>query len=331
MKKNLIKFNIALSVACSIISCDANKRSQNEAKSIPESELAIVYNVLIENENNNYEIFSMNMDGSEKQNITNLPGVEWTYISFQNKVLFISDKDTSYRFYRLYETNYKGDNPRKISDLRLADSWMSTRKNGKEIIVRPIQKIDSAFYIIDLEGNILSRIATGLPYSSDPLFVNDGNQIVFRGGLTKSKLVDGFNEEIYIIDIDGKNIKQLTHYPKNDTTASRYDYHAGMPKLNPTENFISFQSMQNGKYSLFAVSLDGQKQWKLTENNENEGWHDWSPDGKWLVIETFNDSQTQFHISLMNWDTKEMKILTDTSFRFQQCPNFVMKKSYSIN
>jgi TolB protein len=47
--------------------------------------------------------------------------------------------------------------------------------------------------------------------------------------------------------------------------------------------------MQNGKYSLYSVSLDGQKQWKLTNNPQNEGWHSWSPDGKWLAIELFDN------------------------------------------
>jgi len=56
------------------------------------------------------------------------------------------------------------------------------------------------------------------------------------------------------------------------------------------------------------VTLDDGKQWKLTERPEEEEWHDWSPDGKWLAVEVFDHDQTQFHIGLMNWETKEMKI-----------------------
>jgi TolB protein len=202
---------------------------------------------------------------------------------------------------------------------------MSSRKNGREFIIKP--KLDSLFYIIDLNGNIINKVETGFPYSGDPLFVNEGKQIVFRGGLTKSKLIDGFNEELYIIDEDGKNLMQLTHYPKKDTTAGKFGYKAGTPKLHPAENYITYQSKQNGKYSLYAVSLDGHKQWKLTDNKENEGWHDWSPDGKWLAIELFDSDQTQFHIGLMNWETKEMKVLTDFTYQYQQSPNFVLKKA----
>jgi TolB protein len=316
------KFSLILLIAIFFASCNDTKNKNTDShKGV--NEYAIIYNVLVNDSTDNYDVFKIDMDGSNKKNITNLPGVEWSYISEKDEVLFISDKDTCHRCFRLYQSNFKGENLKKISDILLSDSWMSSRNNGKELIIKP--KADSTFNIIDFKGNILSRVETGLPYSSDPLFVNDGKQIVFRGGKTKSKLLEGFNEELYLIDENGKNRKQLTTYPENDTTAGKFGYKAGTPKLHPTEKYITYQSKQNGKYSLYAVSLDGQKQWKLTDNRENEGWHDWSPDGKWLAIELFDDDQTQFNIGLMNWETKEMKILTDSTYRYQQCPNFVIK------
>lgn len=293
---------------------------------INEPEYAIAYNVLTDAANNNYEVYTMNLDGSNKKNITNLPGVEWTYHSYKDQLYFISDKDFCFRCFRLFKTDHKGEHIEKVSNLVLSDSWMSSRNDGSELIVKPSSKIDSVFYIIDLKGEVIQKLSSGLPYASDPLFVNDGQRVVFRGGLTTSKIVDGFDEELYIIDVDGSNRKQLTHYPANDTTAGKFNYRAGAPKLHPVENFVSYQSFQNGKYSLYAVSLDGQKHWKLTENTQNEGWHDWSPNGKWLAIEIFDNDQTQFHIGLMNWETKEMKVLTDSTFQYQQSPNFVIKK-----
>lgn len=306
-----------------LASCQEAKRS-SQLSTTSLDEYAIVYNVLVNDSTDNYEVFTMNMDGSQQKNITNLKGVEWSYYSFKDKVYFISDKDSCQRCaYYLYETNSKGDHPQKVSTIPLADSWMSGRNEGNELIIKP--KSDSVFYIIDLEGKVLSKLNTDFPYSGDPLFVNGGKQVVFRGGQTKSKLIKGFNEELYIIDEDGKNKKQLTQYPTMDTTAGKFGYKAGTPKLHPTENYITYQSKQNGKYSLYAVSLDGQKHWKLTENKENEGWHDWSPDGKWLAIELFDNDQTQFHIGLMNWETQELKILTDSTYQYQQSPSFVIK------
>ena len=317
-------FLIGLLIGVLLCSCSGNdNRAGSNVNSGPD--YSIIYNVLLNDTTDNYEVFSMNPDGSEKKNITRLPGVEWSYHSFNNKVFFISDKDTCHRCYFLYSSDFEGNRITKISGFQLSDSWMSTRNNGKEIIVKPHSQIDSVFYILNMDGSLLQKLEYGFPFASDPLFVNDGKQVVFRAGQTKSKLIDGFNEELFIINEDGTNCIQLTHYPVNDTTADKFAYKAGPPKLHPTQNFVSYQSKQNGKYSLYAVSLDGTKQWKLTTNSENEGWHDWSPDGKWLAIELFDNDQTQFHIGLMNWETKKMEILTDTTYKYQQSPNFVLK------
>lgn len=321
IKKMKIQNFLFLLLPAAFAACGSQPQNRSMAGN-PEYRLA--YNVLADPETDDYEVFTMKMDGSEKKNITNHPGVEWTYYAYRDKVLFISGRDSCGRCcYLLHEMDIKGENVRKVSDICLADSWMSSRKNGAELIVTPHRSVDSFFYIIDLQGRMLDKLYTGLPYSGDPLFVNGGRQVVFRGGLTKSKLVEGFNEELYIINTDGTGRRQLTHYPEGDTTAGKFGYHAGAPRQHPTERFISYQSKQGGKYSLYAVSLDGKKHWKLTDNPQNEGWHAWSPDGRWLAIELFDDEQTQFHIGLMNWQTKEMKILTDTAYQYQQAPVFV--------
>lgn len=306
-----------------MISCGG----KSQTKTVIEPEYAIAYNVLYNDSTDNYEVFTMNLDGSEKQNMTNLSGVAWTYYSYKDKLYFLSDKDTCQCCaYYLYETNFKGDNPKRISNIPLADSWMSSRKNGTEFIVTPNQKIDSAFYIIDLNGNLIQRLKTGLPKSSDPLFVANGENVVFRGGTKKSKREEGYKEGLYIINVNGSGMKQLTHYPETDTTAPWFTYKAGPPHLHPTEHFISYTSYQNGKYSLYGISLDGQKkQWKLTANELWEVYHEWSPDGNWLVTDLSNFKQTQFDIGLLNWKTKELKILTDTSYHYEQSPNFVLK------
>lgn len=324
----MLKVNpfIALLLALSLWSCKEQPETTASETEPSLNNYAIAYNVLYDNEADNYEVFTMDVDGSHQQNVTKLPGVEWTYYAYKDQLYFISDKDTCQRCaYYLYVTDYKGSTPRKVSDIQLADSWMSSRKDGQELIVRPHAKVDSVLYILDAQGKLLQRLETGMPNFSDPLFVNDGAQVVFRGGTKKSKREEGYQEELYKMNVDGTELQQLTHYPIADTTAKWWAYKAGPPKQHPTEKFISYQSFQDGKYSLYAVTLDGDKQWKLTDLAQNEGWHCWSPDGKWLAIELFDTDQTQFHIGLMDWQTKVLTILTDTTYKYQQAPHFVLK------
>ncbi len=307
-------------------SCNGIKDAGQELGKTPGTKFVIAYNVLTVSENDNYDIFTMNLDGGDKKNITNHPDVAWTYLTYGEKIFFISDRDTTGRNIFLYSMNGSGDNIKKITPFRLNDSWMGCRKNGTELIVSPHSSIDSLLYIINLEGEILRKLDTGTPYASDPAFSPDGKKIAFVGKTKKSKRDPDFKAEIYVVNADGTELKQLTHYPEADTTAEWFAYKAGPPRWYPAENFITYQSKQNGKYSLYAVAPDGSKQWKLTDNPQQEGWHAWSPDGKWLAIELFDNDQTQFHIGLMNWQTKELNILTDTTYKYQQAPNFVLRE-----
>lgn len=285
----------------------------------------IAYNVLVDANQDNYEVFIMEADGSGKKNLTAHPDVAWAYQACGDRIFFLSDRDTSARNYLLYSMNSSGEDLQRITDFPLEDSWMGCRKNGTELIIAPHRSLDSLLYLINLNGELLQKIAPGTPYSSDPTFSPDGSQIAFVGQNKRSKREPDFKAEIYVVNVDGTGLRQLSHYPEQDTTAEWYAYKAGPPKWHPTENFISYQSKQNGKYSLYAVRPDGSKQWKLTDNERQEGWHSWSPDGKWLAIELFDSIQSQFHIGLMNWDTKALQILTDTSYQYQQAPVFVQR------
>jgi TolB protein len=307
----------------SILACK-EKGKDNDLPVEGQKKYGIAYNVLFDEAADNYEVYFMNLDGTEKRNITNLKGVEWTYNAYGKELYVISDVDTAARHYFLYRTDALGKPLEKVMDIRLADSWINTRKEGSELIVRPHKSVDTAFYIIDRAGKVLDTVNIALPYFSDPNFSPDGSQIVFRGAMKPFKKDSGYVDELYIANADGTEMKQLTHYPASDTTALWHNYHAGPPMWHPTDNFISYQSKQNGKSSLYAVTPDGKEQWKLTERDTlQQGWHRWSPDGNWLAIEVFDQDNKQFHIELMNWETKESKILTDTTFRFQQAPVFV--------
>ena len=284
----------------------------------------IAYNVFLDEENDNYEVFSMNTDGTEKINISNHPGVDWVYYAFGDKVYFISDRDTCYRCFFLYETNAKGENIRQVSAVQLNDSWMGSRKNGQEMVVRPSSKLDSAFYIINLKGDILQKIYPGLPYLNDPVFSPDGNQVVFRGAHEKFKKDRKKPDELFLINTDGGGLKQLTHFPESDTTAEWHNYHAGPPQWNENTGFISYMSKQNGKYSIFFIKPEGGTAQRLLPNETmTESYHAWSPGGDWLVIEMKNE-EGNYDIYLM--DKKgEIKIRLTESERLEQAPVFVKK------
>ncbi len=305
--------------------CSNPKSEESETESM---QYRIAYNVWTDKEEDNYEVFTMKPDGSDAKNITNLLGVEWTYSANGSDVLYISDKDTCARCYFLYSTDAYGTVHSKIGGPQLKDSWMSTRKGGEEIIVNPRVKGDSAFYIINRQGALVQKVYTGLSYYSDPCFSPDGTEIVFRGSEKRFRPNIGYQDELYIVDVDGSNLRQLTYYPEGDTTADWYSYHAGPPFWEPTRNIITYHSKQQGGSYLFQINPDGSGLKKLTPDSINIGWHSWSSDGSMITFDANSggkEGKMNFDIFTMDYESGDItQVTTDTLF--EQAPVFVEVK-----
>lgn len=314
---------VAIPVLIAVLFSCRNK--QSHSKDVDEGKsYTIAYNILIpDSARGNWEIMHMNSDGSEKKNITNNPDVAWTYHAYKDRLFFISDRDTCYRCYYLYELD-RNMGAKKLSDLQLEDSWMSTRNNGEEMIVSGRMDADLRFqlFIINTATGAHRQITgdTAALYR-DPCFSPDGKKIVFS--YKKNRRDRTTHEELFIMNEDGSELAQLTNYPEDNISAKEFGYRAGAARWHPTENFISYVSKQDGRHSIYAVTPDGKKQWKLIDNPDSEGWHDWSSDGKWIVINNSDNQEKQFHITLMNWETKEKKQLTDTTYKSQLGPVFI--------
>jgi len=316
--KNVVAWGLLLLVS-GLGEEGSDSGEEKESKGQP---LKIAYNMLYDREGDDYEVFVMNLDGSGKRNISNWKGVDWVYYAYEDKIYFISDRDTCHRCYFLYETDAEGKNIRKVVDFQLQDSWLSSRHNGTELIVDPHPKVDSVFRIIDLKGQIVGKVDPGLAYMNDPFFSPDGESVVFRGSEKKFKKDLGYIDELYVINVDGSGLRQLTTFPKEDTTIEWYNYHAGPPFWEPKRNVISYISKQNKNYSIFLINPDGSGQRQLTPDGFNEGWHAWSPDGEMIAYDGYDLKNTNFDIYLMDGDGKNVRRLT-TDARLEQAPVFV--------
>lgn len=295
----------------------------------PTTGVRIAFNVLVDRAADNYDIFVMDMDGKNARNITNTPGVEWVYHASGEKLYFLSDRDTCHRCYFLYEMDASGANVRRVFNARLQDSYMGSRMNGTELLIDPAGIRDTAFFRIDRSGQVLDTLYHGLGYANDVSFSPDGKRFVFRGSHAKFKPDLGFIDELFLMDVDGANLRQLTHYPANDTTADWFLYHAGEPRWYVSragEERISFISFRKGNHSIFSIRPDGSDERQETADGFDEDWHDWSPDGRYLVYDgtplTKEEERPVYDIHLMDVHTGQVtRLSTDTLT--EQAPVFV--------
>ena len=274
----------------------------------------IAINVLQDQKADDYEVYTMDADGSGLKNVTNNKDVAWTYYSIPGRLLFISDRGACRRCYFLYEADIDGGAPKKVTNLQLEDSWMGSRKNGKELVVagRVDTRVRYQLFLVDRTTGRYRQL-TNEPAAAfrDPTFSPDGKKIVYV--YKKSRTDRSEIEELYIMNADGSGARKLTTYPSNDPMGKEPGYKVGPPRWNAKHGFITYQSNQAGKQSIYAVTPDGKKQWKLTESNIDEGWHDWTADGEWLVFDSRDPATGRYDIVLMNYRTRESKNLTAAS------------------
>jgi TolB protein len=316
----MMKFHVLLIISFFI---SAYSKAQNSLKN-----WKIAYNVHYDTAVGNYEIFVMNTDGTEKKNISNSKGIDWVYYAYGDKLYFVSDRDTTYRKYQLFEMDAQGNNVRKISDMILDDSYIGAWKKGDELVVTSRQGGKRVFYLIDKNGKELARITPpGLEYFNDPMLLPTG-EIVFRGAVKSNFKIRNnnnpdTNDELYSMNRDASGLRKLTNYPASDTTVEWFSYHSGPPRWNSAGKFVSYLSFQNGKHELFAVKPDQSVGVKILDHDLEAGWHDWTPDGKWLTLDMSKESR--YDIYLIDWTTKKTIRLTD-DWRTEQGPVFVKTK-----
>ncbi|MFM2338891.1 MAG: hypothetical protein RL115_2084 [Bacteroidota bacterium] len=295
----------------------------------------IVYNVLADKANDNYEIYSMNLDGSDKKNITNTAGVEWAYYAYKDKVYFISDKDTCHRCYFLYEMDADGNGKRKLSSLQVEDSWMSRYddKNAQHLLVigRIGKAVRNQLFMVNIyDGTYKQLTHDTLSTKRDPLFIPKIKKLImaYRPDKTLRKTVP---DELWKFNFNAQkndsitwahNKVQLTHFPKEDTATQWYEYHAGPPQWNSKYNFISYLSKQKGQNQIYAITPDGKKQWQITFGEMSSGWHSWSSDGKWLAMDKASKDEKSYDIYLMHYKTKKTVQLTSNEL-IEQAPVLV--------
>ena len=269
--------------------------------------------------------FVMNFDGSNPEKVFSDTESSWVGAVAKNKLFVVSNRDTCGSCYFLYSCNYKGDSIKKISTLQLEGPAISSRDRGQEILVvgRIGREIRHQLFIVDVSTGAFRQLTkdTGAIFSN-PCFSPDGRRIAYT---CKRNKADADSEDLFVMNENGTGNRQLTWSSGKNLKTKILGTAPGSVKWQPKENFISFVATADGKPSLFAVSTDGRKQWKLTDNLYAEGSHDWSSDGKWLVLTSTDSKDTQSHITLMHWKNKDQRQLTESKLDSQQSPLFFEK------
>ena len=237
----------------------------------------------------NYEIYVMDADGGNRENLSNNPvddeDPDWSPDG--TKIAFVSDRNDA--AYQIYVMDADGENQIKLTggpDAKREPDWSP---DGQQIAFTVRDGINH-FEVMDADGQNRVRYED---QTMQPSWSPDGKQIAFVSWK------DGGNE-IYVMDTDGQGLERVTH-----DLVRKWN-----PSFSPDGGRIVYWGEEEGFFHIYVVGVDGKNLKRLTHNQENHRGPAWSPDGGAIAYASSDEFLFGAKIHLMTADGKYLKQLS---------------------
>jgi len=263
------------------------------------------------------QIFKMNVDGSELPNgekyqlvSTGKGRTTCSYFLKDDRIIFasthaknekcpetVSFKDSRYVWsiydsYDIYIANSDGSNLKPLIKGKGYDAEATVSPDGKYIVFTSTRSGDLELWRYEIKTKKYKQLTKTLGYDGGAFFSHDSKKIVWRASRPKGEeaiqykklLAEGLVEpkelNIFISDIDGKNVKQVTNLQGANWA----------PFFHPSGEKILFcsnhHSLKNGGrlFDIFMINTDGSNLEQITNSDTFDAFPMFSYDGKKLVF-----------------------------------------------
>ncbi|MBK9283561.1 MAG: PD40 domain-containing protein [Sphingobacteriaceae bacterium] len=196
-----------------------------------------------------------------------------------------------YNSYDIFVADVKGKIKKQLTNTQGYDAEATISPQGDKIVFTSDRSGDLELWTMDIDGKNQKQITNGLGYDGGAFFSPDGKKLVFRSSrpsteeevkeykeLLSQGLVAPTKMEIYTCNVDGSDLKQITHLGKANWA----------PYFHPSGQKIIFSSNHHSQkgydFQLYLINTDGSGLEQITFESMFNAFPMFSPDGKKLIF-----------------------------------------------
>ena len=275
------------------------------------------------------QIFTMNIDGSNKKMVSNGSGRTTCsyFLPGDDKIIYASthhfnencpsspDRSKGY-VWKLYDSfdifsaDADGSNLKRLTVSDRYDAEATVSPMEDKIVFTSLRDGDPEIYTMNIDGSNQTRLTFEKGYDGGAFFSLDGSLIVFRASRPKTeKELADYNElvdsglvrptalEIFVMNAYGSEMKQITNFGKASFA----------PFFHPDGKRIIFSSNINSKsgrdFDLYIINIDGTGLEQVTFNDTFDGFPMFTRDGEQLIFASnrFHKKEGDTNIFIADW------------------------------
>jgi Tol biopolymer transport system component len=195
-----------------------------------------------------------------------------------------------YKDFDIFIADQKGTIKKQLTNSAGYDAEATVSPKGDKIVFTSDRSGDLELWTMNIDGTNQKQITFGLGYDGGAFFSPDGKRLVFRASRPTTEaeikeykdylaqhLVAPTTMELYTCNVDGSDLKQVTHLGKANWA----------PFFHPDGKKIIFSSNHHSKkgydFQLFMINDDGTGLEQITNESMFNAFPMFSPDGKKLI------------------------------------------------
>jgi len=196
-----------------------------------------------------------------------------------------------YNSFDIFVADLKGNIIKQLTNTDGYDAEATVSPKGDKIVFTSMRSGDPELYTMNIDGSDVKQITSGLGYDGGAFFSPDGTKLIFRASRPKTEedvkvykdlLRDGLvmptNMELFVCNVDGSDLKQVTNLGKANWA----------PFFLPSGDKVIFSSNHHSEkgyhFNLFTINLDGTGLEQITYDNIFDAFPVFSNNGKQIVF-----------------------------------------------